>query len=86
MAVGPATKHNTEDLHYEGNMECHLPFSKTSNHTVVIQDVCWRNGNDRLVLDTEYIMESLAGTAMKVKTIGNDQYTASLAMNCCQSV
>ena len=48
--------------------------------------VCWRNANDLLVLDTKDIMESLAGTVMKVKTIGNDQYTASLSMNFCQSV
>ena len=31
--------------------------------------------NDLLVIDTKYIMESVAGTVRKVETIGQEQYS-----------
>ena len=45
---------------------------------VVIQDMgnpFLDERNDVLFLDTKYIMESVARTVMKVKTIGQDQYS-----------
>ena len=45
--------------------------------TVVIHemgDPLLEERNDMLVLDTKHIMESVAGTVIKVKTISQDQY------------
>ena len=87
MAGGPATKLNTEDLHYEGDMECHMPFSKTSNRTVVIQYVGYVGETQRPSGSRHHIYHGITcWDLIKLKTIGNDQYTASLSMNCCQSV
>ena len=46
--------------------------------TGVIQDMgnhFLEERNDLLVLDTKDIMESVAGTVIKVKSIGQDQYS-----------
>ncbi len=46
--------------------------------TVMIQDMgnpLLEELNDLLVLDTKCIMESVAGTVIKVKSIGQDQYS-----------
>ena len=63
------------------NPECNLPFSKTSNLSVVIQDMgnpFSEESNVLLVPDTKYIMESFAGSVMKLKNIGQDQCSKSV--------
>ena len=59
MAGGSGATHNIDDLHHEGNWGMGNLFLEESN--------------DLLLLDTKYIVESVAGTVMKVKTIGHDQ-------------
>ena len=76
---GPGAKRNIEGLHHEQQPGVRSAFLKdVQSLTLVLQDMgnpCLEESNDLLVLDTKYIMESVAGTVKKVETIGQEQYS-----------
>ena len=71
---GPGAKRNIEGLYHEQQPEVQSAFLKdVQSLTLVLQDMgnpFLEESNDLLVLDTKYIMESVAGTVKKVETIG----------------
>ena len=76
---GPGAKRNIEGLHHEQQPGVQSAFLKdVQSLTVVLQDMgnpFLEESNDLIVLDTKDIMESLAVTARKVETIGQDQHS-----------
>ena len=76
---GPGVKRNIEGLHHEQQPGVQSAFLKdVQSLTLLLQDMgnpFLEESNDLLVLDTTYIMESVAGTVRKVETIGQVQYS-----------
>ena len=76
---GPGAKRNIEGLQHEQQPGMQYAFLKdVQSLTVVLQDMgnpFLEESNDLLVLYTKDIMESVAGTIRKVKTIGQEQYS-----------
>ena len=77
---GPGAKRNTEGIHHEqqpGLLQSAF-LKDVQSLTLVHQEMgnpFLEESNDLLVLDTKYIMESVAGTVRKVETIGQEQYS-----------
>ena len=75
----PGAKRNIEGLHHEQQPGVLSAFlNDVQSLTLVLQDMgnpFLEESNDLLVLDTKYIMESIAGTVRKVETIGQEQYS-----------
>ena len=76
---GPGVKRNIEGIPHEQQHGVQFAFLKdVQSLTLVLQDMgtpLLEESNDLLVLDTQYIMESVAGTVRKVETIGQEQYS-----------
>ena len=76
---GPGAKRNIEGLNHEQQPGVQSAFLKdVQSLTLVLQEMgnpFLEESNDLLVLDTKYIMESVAGTVRKVETIGQEQYS-----------
>ena len=76
---GPGAKRNIEGLHHEQQPGVQSAFLKdVQSLTLVLQymgNQFLEGSNDLLVLDTQDIMESVAGTLRKVETIGQKQYS-----------
>ena len=70
---GPGAKRNIECINHEQQPGVQSAFLKdVQSLTLVLHDMgdpCLEESNDLLVLDTKYIMESVAGTVRKVETI-----------------
>ena len=79
MDGGPGAKRNIEGIHHEQQPGMQSAFLKDVQPlTLVLQDMgnqFLEESNDLLVLDTKYIMESVAGTVRKVETSGQEQYS-----------
>ncbi len=70
---GPGAKRNIECIHHEQQPGVQSAFLKDVQPlTLVLQDMgnpFLEESNDLLVLDTKYIMESVAGTVKKWKPL-----------------
>ena len=79
MDGGPGAKRNIEGIHHEQQPGMHSAFLKDVQPlTLVLQDMgnpFLEESYDLLVLDTNYIMESVAGTVRKLETNGQEQYS-----------